>query len=330
VAVTIPPVPPVPRTRLAPSPTGELHLGNARTFLLTWALARREGWSVVLRIEDLDGPRVREETVAGCLASLEWLGMDWDGPVRRQSEDLRPFRDAMASLAARGLVFRCDLSRKDVRLAASAPHAADGETRYEPSLRPGREAFGFADERANHRLLVEAGPEPVVDELLGPRTFDPGLEAGDLLLWTKAGVPSYQLAVTVDDLAQGVTDVVRGDDLLPSAARQAILHRHLGGTPPRWWHLPLVLDHEGRRLAKRSSDLSLAALRERGVARERVLGFLAFHSGLVPRLEPLDRDRFRDLVDRDTLRALARREAERPLRLPAPDDPEFLPWLTRS
>jgi glutamyl-tRNA synthetase len=323
-------VPPEPRTRLAPSPTGELHLGNARTFLFTWALARREGWSVVLRIEDLDVPRVREETVAGCLASLEWLGIDWDGPVRRQSADLGPYRAAMASLARRQLVFRCDLSRKDVRLAASAPHAADGETRFEPSLRPGPEAFTFADELANHRLLVEAGPEPVHDELLGSRTFDPGLEAGDFLVWTKAGVPSYQLAVTVDDLGQGITDVVRGDDLLPSAARQAILHRHLGGTPPRWWHLPLILDHEGRRLAKRSGDLSLAALRSRGIARERVLGFLAFRSGLVPRPEPVDIGRFLALVDRDTLRSLARREAERPLRLPAPDDPEFLPWLTRS
>lgn len=285
---------------------------------------------MVLRIEDLDGPRVREETVAGCLSSLEWLGLTWDGPVRRQSADLGPYREAMARLAARGLVFRCERSRKDVRLAASAPHATDGETRYEPSLRPGPEAFGFTDGNANHRLLVDAGPEPVVDELLGSRTFDPGLEAGDFLLWTKGGVPSYQLAVTVDDLGQGVTDVVRGDDLLPSAARQAILHRHLGGTPPRWWHLPLVHDHEGRRLAKRAGDLSLGSLRARGVRRERVLGFLAFHSGLIPKLEPVETDRFRGLVDRDTLRALARREAERPLRLPASDDPEFLPWLTRS
>jgi glutamyl-tRNA synthetase len=323
-------VPSGPRTRLAPSPTGELHLGNARTFLFTWALARREGWSVVLRIEDLDAPRVREETVAGCLASLEWLGIDWDGPVRRQSSDLAPYRAAMARLGERKLVFRCDLSRKDVRLAASAPHAADGETRYEPSLRPGPAAFGFADELANHRLLVEAGPETVHDELLGSHAFDPGLEAGDFIVWTKAGVPSYQLAVTVDDLAQGVTDVVRGDDLFASAARQAILYRHLGGTPPRWWHLPLVLDHEGRRLAKRAGDLSLSSLRSRGIVRERVLGFLAFRSGLLPRLEPIGIDRFRELIDRDTLRSLARREAERPLGLPVPDDPEFLPWLTRS
>ncbi len=323
-------MPPAPRTRLAPSPTGELHLGNARTFLFTWALARREGWSIVLRIEDLDAPRVREETVEGCLASLGWLGLDWDGPVRRQSSDLSPYRAAMARLGERKLVFRCDLSRKDVRLAASAPHAADGEIRYEPSLRPGPESFGFADALANHRLLVEEGPEAVTDELLGPRSFNPGLEAGDFLVWTKGGVPSYQLAVTVDDRAQGVTDVVRGDDLLASAARQAILHRHLGGEPPRWWHLPLVLDHEGRRLAKRSGDLSLAALRARGVRRERVLGFLAFRSGLLSELEPIDLDRFLGLVDRDTLRALVRREAERPLRLPAPDDPEFLPWLTRS
>jgi len=321
---------PIIRTRLAPSPTGELHLGNARTFLLAWALARNEGGEVVLRIEDLDAPRVRPEAVPETIETLAWLGLDWDGPAVRQSDDLEPYRAAMRRLAAVGAIFRCDRSRRDVRLAASAPHAEDGEVRFEPSLRPGPEAYGFSDEFANHRLRVDPGPVAVEDLLYGRRAFDPGLEAGDFLVWTKAGVPSYQLAVTVDDRRQGIRDVIRGDDLLPSAARQEILHRLLGGEPPRWWHLPLVADAEGRRLAKRHGGHALRAWRERGARRERILGFLAHASGLTPERTPLDPAGFRALVTRDTLQSLVARESAPGggLRLPDPLDPEFLAWIS--
>jgi glutamyl-tRNA synthetase len=295
------------RTRLAPSPTGSLHLGNARTFVLTWALARNEGWEVVLRIEDLDGPRVRPGAVDEAIAVLSWLGLDWDGPIRRQSDDLAPFADAMRRLGDR--VFRCERSRKDVRSAASAPHAEDGEVRFPPSLRPiEAERRAFDEPLVNYRLLVEPGADIVVDELLGTHSFDPGMEIGDFLVWTKAGVPAYQLAVVVDDIAQGITDVVRGDDLLASAARQQMLYRAFERPAPRWWHLPLVHDGDGHRLAKRHDDLSLASLRAAGVRRERVLGLLARWCGFVRELVELDLDGFRSLVSPATLRALAARE----------------------
>lgn len=300
------------RTRLAPSPTGSLHLGNARTFLLTWALARNAGWSVLLRIEDLDLERVRVETIAETSAILAWLGLDWDGPATLQSADPTPYRDAMARLARRGVVFRCDRSRADVRRAASAPHrdegGTEGEIRYPPSLRPSEDAYGFQEVAANHRLRVDPGPESVCDELHGDLTFDPGGEVGDFLLWTRMGVPSYQLAVTVDDGRQEITDVVRGDDLLPSAARQQMLHRLLAQPAPRWWHLPLVFDETGARLAKRRDARSLASLRDAGVRRERILGLVATWCGFRGRREELGLDDFRPLVDPDTLRRMVVRE----------------------
>lgn len=316
--------PPVRRTRLAPSPTGSLHLGNARTFLLTWALARSEGWEVVLRIEDLDAERVRPGAIEDARDSLAWLGLACDGAELLQSRDLAPYEDAMRRLATLGAIYRCDRTRADVRRAASAPHVEDGETRFPPTLRPRADAFAFAERGANHRLLVDPAPEAVRDELQGDRTFDPGLEVGDFLVWTRGGTPAYQLAVVVDDHRQGVTDVVRGDDLLASAARQQLLHRLLGQPVPRWWHLPLVVGPDGRRLAKRREDLHLAFLRGRGVRPERVIGLLAFRSGLARAREPMSLADFRPLVSPDTLRTLVRREsADGPCRL-AEDD---LPWL---
>lgn len=316
--------PPTRRTRLAPSPTGSLHLGNARTFLLTWALARGEGWDVLLRIEDLDAERVRPGAIEETRASLRWLGLGHDGEELVQSRDLAPYESAMRRLAARGAIYRCERSRADVRRAASAPHVEDAETRFPPSLRPGVEAFRFAEPPANHRLLVDPGSERVRDELHGDRDFDPGLEVGDFLVWTRGGVPSYQLAVAVDDHRQGVTDVVRGDDLLASAARQQLIHRLLEQPVPRWWHLPLVVGPDGRRLAKRREDLHLAFLRSRGVAPERVIGLLAFRSGLLRDRSPISLADFRTLVDPDTLTSLVRRETvDGPCRI-AEDD---LPWL---
>jgi glutamyl-tRNA synthetase len=325
------------RTRLAPSPTGGLHLGNARTFALTWAIARNEGWDVVLRIEDLDLERVKSGAVDDTRRALDWLGLDHDGVERQQSRDLEPYRAAMRQLAARGAIFRCDRSRKDVRLAASAPHAEDGETRFPPSLRPPREpdaqaaaaettSYAFFDGPHNHRLLVEPGVERVRDELCGNVEFDPGLEAGDFLVWTKLGVPSYQLAVVVDDIKDGITDVVRGDDLLASAARQQRLYRALGHAAPRWWHVPLLHDESGVRLAKRHGATSLIALREAGVTRERVLGLLAFLSGFRPAPGECALDDFRSLVTRDTLRSLVVREQRAPARI----TPEDFAWLSKN
>lgn len=272
----------VATTRLAPSPTGGLHLGNLRTFLLTWLLARAGGWRLILRMEDLDRERVKPGAVEEVLALLEWLGLDHDGPVLRQSADLEPYLEAMRRLAASGLIYACTLSRRELRLALSAPHAADGEQCVPATMRPtAPDRWGFLDPAINHRFATPPGEVVIEDRIAGRRRFEPTAEVGDFVLWTRQGVPSYQLAVVVDDHRQGVTDVVRGDDLLSSAARQALIHRALGQPEPRWWHVPLVLDAAGERLAKRHDSTSAAAYRAAGVAPERVLGLLGWWLGLL-------------------------------------------------
>jgi glutamyl-tRNA synthetase len=289
-------------SRLAPSPTGALHLGNARTFLVNWAIARRNGWRLIMRVEDLDGPRVRPEASAAALDTLRWLGLDFDGAPRYQSHDLEPYRDAMRRLGS--AVYACSLSRREVAHAASAPHAGDRELRFPPHLRADdADRFGFDGETVNYRLVVEDRPVDVRDEVLGAASQHPHDEVGDFVVWTRRGAPAYQLAVVVDDARQGVTDVVRGADLLPSAGRQQLLYERLGWAPPRWWHLPLVVGSDGRRLAKRHGDTRLETYRHRGVPAERVIGLLGRWSGVTERAEPMTaadfRERFRlDRLDR--------------------------------
>jgi len=266
---------------LAPSPTGALHLGNARTFLLTWALARRRGWRLPLRIEDLDGPRVKGETIALTIDLLQWLGIDWDGEVLVQSSNLEPYRVAMRELAARSLVFRSSLSRTEIEAAASAPHAGEHEVRFPQHLRPAEaSAWRFDDPSSSYRLAVPPGLVSIDDAFAGPHEFQPAEEIGDFILWTTRGTPSYQLAVVVDDARAGVTDVVRGADLLPSAARQDVLYRALGAPAPRWWHVPLVIGADGRRLAKRHGDTRLDTYRAAGTRASRIIGLIAYWSGI--------------------------------------------------
>jgi len=292
-----------PTSRLAPSPTGALHLGNARTFLINWALARQRSWRLVMRIEDLDGPRVKPEASRQALAILRWLGLDWDGAVLYQAADLEPYLRAMRRLAAQGVVYACHRTRTEIEAhaAGSAPHDAPGETRFPPDLRPSSpEAFTFENRETNYRLLVPERTITIHDRFAGPSEHCPANEVGDFVIWTKRGVPAYQLAVVVDDLRQGVTDVVRGDDLLPSAARQALLYEALdhAETPgPRWWHLPLVRGEDGRRLAKRHGDTRLITYKNHGVPAERIIGLLAWWSGVGDDRTPMTADAFVNLFD---------------------------------
>ncbi len=268
-------------TRLAPSPTGALHLGNARTFLVNWCLARASGWRVVLRVEDLDTPRVKPGVIDATVETLRWLGLDWDEGPLIQSDDLGVYADAMRTLAAGGLVYPCDLTRTQIEAAASAPNEGDHEPRFDASLRPATRPRVFEDRATNWRLAVDAGPVRFEDRFLGAVTVDVCREVGDFVVWTKRGCPSYQLAVVVDDARQGVTEVVRGDDLLGSAGRQTLLYRALGlGEPPAYTHLPLVRGADGRRLAKRHGDTRLDHYRARGVPAERVLALLARWCGV--------------------------------------------------
>ena len=287
-------------TRLAPSPTGALHLGNARTFLVNWALARREGWRVVLRVEDLDGPRVKPGAEAQAIDLLAWLGLDWDeGPVR-QSDDLGPYTAAMERLAGRGVVYPSAHTRGD--LAASAPQEGVSENRFPPELRPALVARRFGDSGVNWRFATPDETVRFDDVFAGPQAWTPADTVGDFVVWTRRGEPAYQLAVVVDDARQGVTRVVRGDDLLDSTARQILLWRGLGlGGMPAYTHLPLVRGTDGRRLAKRHGDTRLATYREGGVPAEAVVGLLAAWSGVVPRPEPMTAGEFRDRFDLRTM-----------------------------
>ncbi len=236
-----------------------------------------------MRIEDLDGPRIKPNAAAAALETIRWLGMDWDGEVLRQSSDLAPYRAAMRDLAKKELVFRCDLTRSQIAAAASAPHAGEHEVHFSRSLRPAPgEAWNFEDESAAYRFAVGEEDVEIADAVAGRTRVRPCDEVGDFILWTKQGVPAYQLAVVVDDARQGVTHVVRGDDLLPSAARQALIYQALNLPVPAWCHVPLVVGPDGKRLAKRHGDARIESYRNVGVPPERVVAKLAAWCGIGP------------------------------------------------
>jgi len=270
--------------RLAPSPTGHLHLGHARSFLVAWWHARSRGGRIVLRIEDLDVERVKPGMLDATLRDLEWLGLDWDGEPWIQSHGQSQIEQAATSLLERGLAYPCTCTRKEVAAAQSAPHAGETIARYPGTCRGKWRTLAEAElatgRPAALRFVVREGPVEIVDEILGARSFDVARDAGDFPIYRRAGMPAYQLAVVVDDARQSVTEVVRGDDLLESCARQALLQEALGLPRPRWWHVPLVTDAAGRRLAKRSDDVALERLRAAGTDPRRVVGWVARRSGI--------------------------------------------------
>ena len=270
--------------RLAPSPTGLLHLGHARTFLVAWWRARNLGGRLLMRLEDLDGPRARPEFADAALRDLAWLGLDWDGPDYLQSTGLAEISAAAARLEEQALAYACVCSRGDVRSLQSAPQQGDSEPRYPGTCRGKFASVALAEQEsgkpAGLRLSVGDASVSIKDELLGERSFDVHAEVGDFLIAKRDRAPAYQLAVVVDDARQGVTEVVRGEDLFPSAARQRLLQQALGLPSVRYVHVPLVLDESGRRLAKREDDLSLQALREGGTDPRAIVAWAAKSCGI--------------------------------------------------
>jgi len=282
------------RGRLAPSPTGLLHLGHARTF---WTAARRaeeRGGQLIFRNEDLDSQRCRPEFVQAMMEDLRWLEIEWTegpdcgGPVGpyTQSERRGFYLEAWRKLRDLGMIYPCTCSRKDVAQAAGAPNELDDEPVYPGTCRPASIVAGAA--RLRHRATAEAGvatcaaqddrPAGVnwrfrvpdgedicyTDLHLGPQRMIAGQDFGDFIVWRRDDVPAYQLAVVVDDAAMGITEVVRGADLLKSTARQILLFRALGWEAPDYFHCDLVRDSNGVRLAKRHDALSIRKLRELG------------------------------------------------------------------
>lgn len=296
-------------TRLAPSPTGALHLGNARSFLVNWALAKQHGWRIVLRIEDLDGPRIKDHADTLAIDLLSWLGLDWDEGPYYQAHDLAPYHAALCKLLERGSIYPCTCTRKDIQEAQSAPHDDGHELRYPGTCRPASEEQRLSDcgelLRDSHqawRLMVPDGEVAFVDRLHGTQSVDVQQQVGDFIVASKAGLPAYQLAVVIDDARQGVTQVVRGDDLIRSTGRQLLLYRLLELEPvPTYTHLPLVLGPDGRRLAKRHGDTRLDHYRGQGVSAKRIIGLLAYWSGVVHRLCELDTDAFVEGFSMDRL-----------------------------
>jgi glutamyl/glutaminyl-tRNA synthetase len=292
------------RGRLAPSPTGLLHVGHARTFWTAYTRARDARGTLILRMDDLDAERCKPEFADAAIEDLRWLGIRWqEGPDRTsfdktsgggpcgpytQSKRYNLYNIAFRKLVRRGYLYPCRCSRKEVAAAASAPH--EGQAQYpagpaagllddepiypgtcrhltaETAQLPGPTASRYGPETANWRFRVNDGVAiEFHDQHLGPQRFVAGKDFGDFLVWRRDNTPSYQLACAVDDAAMGITEVVRGADLLKSTARQILLLRALGVATPHWYHCDLVADHNGQRLAKRHDALALRTLRQRGL-----------------------------------------------------------------
>jgi glutamyl-tRNA synthetase len=295
------------RGRYAPSPTGELHLGNVRTALVAWLGVRAARGTFVMRVEDLDPPRIIAGAEARILEDLRWLGMDWDegpdvgGPYApyRQSERYDHFREALARLQAAGRLYGCTCSRADLKRLASAPHVGEEGPVYPGLCRSKALPMDLATEGdAKHRqpaLRFLVAPGTVCfDDLLAGRTCQAVDEqVGDFVIRRADGLYAYQLAVVVDDGAMAIDQVVRGADLLDSTARQIQLQQALGLPQPTYAHVPLVLNAEGERLAKRDLATSIRQMREAGVRPETVVGVLGASLGLLTAPEPLP---LRDLV----------------------------------
>jgi len=281
------------RGRIAPSPTGHLHLGHARTFWTAQQRAREQGGVLVLRNEDLDPARSKPEFARALMEDLKWFGFVWQegpdlgGPFApyNQSERFHLYRAALEQLRAGGFVYPCTCSRKDIQQAAQAPHAGDDELIYPGTCRAkgsssrlkveGRKWDEGASEPATFNLSLATQPSwrfrvpdretiSFIDGQFDLQSFVAGKDFGDFVVWRHDDVPSYQLAVVLDDSAMRITEVVRGVDLLVSTARQLLLYRALGLAPPKFFHCPLMTDENGERLAKRHDSLSLRALRASG------------------------------------------------------------------
>ena len=297
--------------RLAPSPTGGLHLGHARTFLIAWLAARGARGRVILRIEDLDKSRARVEAARTAIEDLRWLGLDWDegpdlggpsGPYL-QSERSYLYDEMFERLKKSECVYPCTCTRADVSRSASAPHVEDEGPTY-PGTCAGRsvaDASHLGDRPFAWRFRVPSGPVEWDDLFLGRVSIEPARVGGDFIVARQNSDHSYQLAVVADDAAMGVTQVIRGIDLVPSTPRQILLYRQVGWLEPTFGHVCLTVESDGRRLAKRDGSLKLATLREGAVDSRMLIGALVHSCGWTEAMTPMVP---RDAIDLFDLRSL--------------------------
>lgn len=295
------------RGRFAPTPSGLMHVGNAWAALLAWLQIRSRNGQFVLRMEDIDGPRCRPELAGQALADLRWLGLDWDegpdagGPYApyTQSERMPLYEAAMDKLLEKGMLYPCFCSRAELLAVASAPHGLSSEgPAYAGTCRR-----LTAEQQQERRAVKTPSLRFEVDDarticfedgITGTQLFPPGA-GGDFVVRRADGIISYQLAVVIDDAAMQITDVLRGADLLDSTPRQLLLYEALDLPAPRFAHVPLLMGEDGKRLAKRHGDTSLAGLKAAGVPPERIIGWLAYLAGQTERFEPL---RATELINR--------------------------------
>ncbi len=272
------------RGRLAPSPTGRLHLGHARSFLLAWWQMRSLGGEIVLRMDDLDSERSSPAFEEGILEDLTWLGIDWDGPVQRQSERAHLYDEAVQALASKGLIYPCVCTRSELADARSAPHIGEEGPPYPGTCR-GRftshhHALQETQRASAWRFRVLPGAHSFEDGCAGRYTENVSSHVGDFPVTRRDGCAAYQLAVVVDDATSQISHILRGDDLLSSTLRQIQLQEALGLPTPHYFHVPLVTDQRGLRLAKRHDSLSLDALRQSGISARSIVSWAATSAGL--------------------------------------------------
>lgn len=288
----------IPTGRFAPTPSGRLHLGNILCAMLAYLSVRSKGGRFLLRIEDVDAPRCPRRLARQCIDDLVWLGFTWDEPPVYQSERTRIYREALDRLTAGGHVYPCFCTRAQL-MSLAAPNLGDTQVVYNrtcAALSP-EEAAERAKTRAPAmRLRVPEEDISFTDGLFGPQTENLARDCGDFILRRSDGLYGYQLAVVVDDALQGITEVVRGRDILSATPRQLYLQRLLGYSQPEYVHIPLLVDAQGRRLAKRDKDLDLTALSQRFTP-EDVLGMLAFSAGILPENRPASLEALIPLFD---------------------------------
>lgn len=274
--------------RFAPSPSGRMHLGNLWSCLLAWLSARYVGGRMVLRLEDLDPDRCRPEFCQQVLRDLDWMGLDWDNEPVYQSQRSHIYEEYFRMLEEKGLVYPCFCTRNQL-LAASAPHRSDGIAIYDGRCRlltEEQRRQRAVERKPAWRVTVPAERVGFDDLCQGHSCQHLDTHCGDFILRRSDGVYAYQLAVVVDDALMGVTQVVRGSDLLDSTPRQIWLGQQLGFPAMEYAHVPLLLAENGRRLAKRDRDLELGQLQQRYTARE-LVGILAHLAGLIPEPAPI-------------------------------------------
>jgi glutamyl-tRNA synthetase len=294
--------------RLAPSPTGAQHLGNARTYLIAWLAARALGGRVLLRIEDIDSPRVKPWAIQQAMDDLAWLGLDWDAGPDKQNLDaptnsiaymqtarLERYREGLDALQSSDRIYPCTCTRTDIEQAASAPHRLEGESAWidgpvYPGNCSGRSAYCQDIPESNPfawRFRCYPGVIDWSDGFCGPQSLDASKMLGDFVVGKKDGWPAYQLAVVMDDHDMEVSMVVRGNDLIPSTYRQMMLYRFFGWKPPQFFHVPLVVGTDGKRLAKRHGDTRLSTFRDKGIDSRAIIGWLALGCGWISAFKPL-------------------------------------------